>query len=477
MIRATLFFVVVLGLVVSALLWVNRQSGQVSIQWSHWIIEMEVAHFALGILILVVLALIVLGLVRMVFRAPGQIRDGLRGSRRKRGYRALTQGMVAVAAGDPDEALRFARRAATHLDEPPLTMLLSAQAAQLQGDEEAAQNYFVEMLEQRETAFLGLRGLAMQAQRNGDRYAAYEYATQAQELRPGANWVLGTLLDFKAWKCDWSGALQVLEEADRHGGLEEISREGRCAVLLGCSIEAEEAGDMVDAQRFANRAQSLAPEYLPAVLRNVDLLMRSGKKRPAIRKIQEAWKRTPHPELARIYSGEGAETEPLSRVRQLEQLLSFNSEHDESHIALAEASLGAHLWGEARNHLEQAASQGLSSRVCRLMAELEEHEHNDGDKARSWLLKASQAAPDPAWVCKSCAAVWENWTPTCGGCGSLGTLDWLPPARAQAPQISADDKEVDHSGDLVLTEEVPGELSMAGLESPKPIWLRFRERR
>ena len=60
--------------------------------------------------------------------------------RRRAGYRALTQGMVAVAAGDPQEARRFARSADALLADPPLTLLLSAQAAQLDGDETAAKN-------------------------------------------------------------------------------------------------------------------------------------------------------------------------------------------------------------------------------------------------------------------------------------------------------------------------------------------------
>jgi hypothetical protein len=43
--------------------------------------------------------------------------------------------MVAVAAGDAAEAGRQAKRADALLGDPPLTMLLSAQAAQLNGDD------------------------------------------------------------------------------------------------------------------------------------------------------------------------------------------------------------------------------------------------------------------------------------------------------------------------------------------------------
>ena len=58
------------------------------------------------------------------------------------------------------------------LNEPPLTMLLSAQAAQLNGDDGAATGYFEAMLERKETEFLGLRGLLNHALKRDDRVKA-----------------------------------------------------------------------------------------------------------------------------------------------------------------------------------------------------------------------------------------------------------------------------------------------------------------
>ena len=66
-------------------------------------------------------------------------------------------------------AQRQAKKADVLLNEPPLTMLLSAQAAQLDGDEQAAEGYFRAMLEREETRFLGLRGLITQAIKRGSR--------------------------------------------------------------------------------------------------------------------------------------------------------------------------------------------------------------------------------------------------------------------------------------------------------------------
>lgn len=459
MIRFTVYLIFSLALVVAGAIWFSERPGTVAIEWQGWLIEMSVGRFALTAAVAVWLVVTIIGILRIIRRAPGRLRDNRRTSRRERGYRALTHGMVAVAAGDADEANRQARRADVLLNEPPLTMLLSAQAAQLNGDEAAARNYFNDMLGRPETAFLGLRGLLIQAQREGDRRAALEFAERAYELQPKTPWVLTTMFDLQVEEGRWRAALASLEEAVKRKALSpEDARARRAAVLMGCSAEAEEAGDASEALRFARRANSLAPDFLPGVLRTVDLMVRSGKTRPASRMIHNAWARTPHPELARIYGEIGDDKTPLKRVRRFERLLSFNPDHEESHIALAEAALAAELWGEARNHLEQAAGDEPSARVCRLIADLEEREHGNTDKTRTWLLRASAASPDPAWVCADCGAAYDVWSPRCRDCGALGAQTWQPPARVQALGLRlADDAELDpedelSEAELLLTE-------------------------
>jgi HemY protein len=435
MIRFTISIIVALAIVVAAAIWFSDRPGIVSIEWQGWLIEMSVGRFVLAVAIIFAAALIVIGFFRAIGHVPGRIRESLRTSRRERGYRALTQGMVAVAAGDPDEANRQARRADVLLEEPPLTMLLSAQAAQLNGDDEAATRYFKGMLERPETAFLGVRGLLIQSQKNNDRRGALEYAERAYQLQPKTPWVLNTMFDLQIAEGRWRAALSTLEEAvKRRAVTAEAARDRRAAVLLGCSGEAEAGGDLAEALKFAKRANTLTQEFLPAVLRTADLMVRAGKARPATRMIQDAWGRTPHPELARLYgdldkSG-GTGGDELKRVKRFEHLLSFNLDHRESHIALAEAALAAELWGEARNHLEKAAGDDPPARICRMMAGLEDRSGDNPDAVRTWLLRASDAPPDPAWTCGDCGAAWGDWTPVCGNCQALGTLAWEPPARA-----------------------------------------------
>src|SRR5208282_854630 len=223
---------------------------------------------------------------------------------------------VAVAAGDAAEARRQARRADVLLNEPPLTMLLSAQAAQLNGDEAAAERYFRAMLERRETEFLGLRGLIMQATKKGDTARALGLARRAKLLRPKTEWVLATLYELEARAGDWRSAGETARLAVRRGTMTaEEGVRNRAIALYEESLAAAAAGDSEAALGAARKALALDPALIPAALAAAKLLRESGKRRRAERVIERAWERLPHPALAAQYLSLGGEAEPLRARR------------------------------------------------------------------------------------------------------------------------------------------------------------------
>ena len=157
--------VVVVAVLVAVAVFFAERPGRVAIAWQGRQLETSVGVLAAASVLLALAVAVLLGLLRLIGRSPRAVSRWRRERRRRAGYRALSQGMVAVAAGEPREAQRYARRADALLADPPLTLLLSAQAAQLDGDENAAKKFFTAMLDRPETEFLGLRGLINQALR------------------------------------------------------------------------------------------------------------------------------------------------------------------------------------------------------------------------------------------------------------------------------------------------------------------------
>jgi HemY protein len=445
MVRAlrTILVVAVIGLIIAGAVFVADRPGSVSLAWQGWRVDTSIAVLLFGIALIGVVAAALFHLVRKIIGGPRAFMRARRERRQRRGYRALTQGMVAVAAGDAAEAKRFAKQADVLLAEPPLTLLLSAQAAQLNGDQKAAQKYFTAMLERTETEFLGLRGLIMQALKQNDEVEALRLARRAKELRPKTPWVLSSLFELQARAGKWSEAETTLALAARRSALPEPeSRRHRAAMLHEQSRVARSEKRDRDAMRLAAKANGLAPGMTQSAAHYAELLAAGGQQRRARKVIETAWRVAPHPELAAAYGALFADERPLQRVKRFEALAAQNKDHPESHIAVAEAALQARLWGEARRHLgavggvENSATPG--PRICRLMAELEEAEHNDLPAARMWLARAATTqAQDPAYACSACGGETASWISLCPHCRSFDTIEWRLPGKAAAPRLEA----------------------------------------
>jgi len=127
---------------------------------------------------------------------------------------------------------------------------------------------------------------------------------------------------------------------------------------------------------------------------------------------------------------------PMDKVaegfKQTERLCRTNENAPESRQALAEAALAADIWGEARRNLlasvnDRTATQG----TYKMLARVERRERHNESAATTWLTKASEAAPDPAWLCRNCGAAHENWAPICTSCNSFNSMDWQSPGKGR----------------------------------------------
>jgi HemY protein len=439
-IRALPALIVIVVLIAVAIFIADRP-GSVELDWQGWRVDTNVAVLALGVALLGLVAAGVFHLIRKLVTAPAAYLRWRKERRREAGFRALTQGMVAVAAGDPEEATKHARRADVLLAEPPLTLLLSAQAAQLNGDHSAAKKYFSAMLERAETEFLGLRGLLVQALHAGDEAAALKLVERARELRPKTPWVLHRLYHLRARAGQWIAAEATLAEAMGRKAVDAATgRRHRAALLHEQSREAEAAGDNGKAVALAEKSVASDRGFAPASIALARLHAAQSRPRRAIRALLAAWREAPRADLARAFAGLFAQETPIQRVKRMETLAAANPKHPESSLALAEAALEAKLWGEARRHLMAAGAgdDNPGPRLCRLMARLEEEEHGDDAAARAWLARAAGTpTADPAYVCHACGAELQQWSALCPHCHEFGSLVWETPKRSR-PALGAD---------------------------------------
>jgi len=459
-----LFYFVQVAILVALAVWLTDNPGKVEINWLGYRIE---TYF--GVLMLVgVVAVLALALVyrllRGVLAAPGEFLTRRQYRRREDGYRALALGMAAASAGDREEARRLARRADSLLQDPELTRLLSAQAATLNGDPVAARRYLDALVENEETAFLGLTGLMRQAMADGDDVALLGLAERAHKIRPDSAFVVDTLFRLQTQAARWDEAQATLFDAVRRKVKSEAQAIGyRATIFTARAMEAEAAGRISEASDLADKALGTDDGFVPAAVISANTLERDGKGRRAIRLLEEFWPRAPHPDVVEAYLKQWPLEAPLDRLKRIQHLTAKNAGEIESRIALAGAALEAKLWGEARRNLTGLPDAEVTVRVCRLMARLEQDEHADAAAARVWLDRADTAAPDKAWTCGTCGAVAPEWSALCGNCEAFDTVSWKQPPRVSVlPSLPAMGTVVDAE----ITDE-PAEVDTVD-DAPDP---------
>ncbi len=432
MLRA-LWIMLLLGLLATLAMWLADNPGQVSLVWYGYVVETSAAVLVAGLVAVAFLSALVYRFWIFLRGVPAGISRFRRDGRRRRGYLALSRGMVAVAAGDGGEASRQAGRADELLDEPGLTMLLSAQSAQLSGDDKAAEKFFSEMLNNPDMEFLGLRGLLNQAIKRKDGGDALKWARRANRLKPESAWLAQTLFDLASRSGLWAEADEALAVAinKKHVTPAE-ARRPRAVLGHLMSINAQSSGEHAKALKLSKKACQDAPGLSPAHVHYAGLLKSAGKDRKAANVLEAAWATSPLPELAEAYwRVTGNNADAMARMKAAQGLAAFNPKHSGTAMMLARAALEAGLWGEARKGLKDIELSGepVSASYCQLMASLEEAEGQDMIAAREWLVRSASASPDATWVCEDCGNAADTWTALCGGCGGFDKFQWRQPFR------------------------------------------------
>jgi HemY protein len=450
MIRLVLFLLAAVAVSLLAA-WLADHPGRVALTWQGMHVETSFAILMIAVALFGLLLIALFEIIRVLGGAPRRIGRRRRRSRVDRGYQALARGLVAAAAGDAAAAKALNRRADKLLGHAPATLLLSAQAAQLEGDEAAARARFQEMLEHQETEFLGLRGLLAQAMKNGDWEHALELARRAYLRRPNTPWVLTTLFDLQTRSGLWTEALSTVGDMARHKLIDRPTATRWRALLYHQRAAAQRAaGRSYEALYLARKAHKLQPDFAPIAVQASALAEQSNQPRVARKVLESAWKAKPHPALAKAYLGLVGNSSASERLQVMERLHQLQPHHLESELALAEQAIAARAWPAAREALERARKLSPTASVYRLLAEVAQAE-GDGERARAYLAQAVDAAPDHAWLCETTGQVRASWS-AFGPDGRFDSLRWgappkivpllgderaelIPPSPERAPQV------------------------------------------
>jgi len=446
-------FLLLIALAAAGAAWVADQPGNVVMSWGGYKVTTTLSVFALLVGIVIVAAMIALGILGMLWRTPERIRQGRRERRAARGRHAITHGLLAIGHGDSAVARQHAETARKLAGNDPLTLLLHAQSAQLDGDREGAKAVFGAMAEREETRLLGLRGLFIEAQRADDAVAAVMVAEEALKLSPSSTWASHAVLGFRCAQGDWNGALKILDNDLASGLIDKAAYRRRRGVLLTARALELEKVDRDLSRESAMEAVKLAPTLVPAAVLAAKYESEAHQVRRAMRIVEAAWLAHPHPDLADAYAHVRLGDSARQRLVRVETLAAKTPGNFEGALAIARAAIDAGEFAKARQALAPFIANP-TQRVAMLMAEIERTEHGDSGKARAWTLRAVRARHDPAWTADGYVS--DRWRPVSPVTGRLDAFQWQTPVAS----LPSSDKGA-------TIESSPFEEAMLAAPSPR----------
>lgn len=397
-----------------------------------------------GVLLLTVvwgvLKLLGLGLAVLKFLAGDEtaITRYFARNRERRGFKALSEAITALAAGEGDTALVKAGKAERLLRRPDLTNLIRAQAAELSGDHSSATEAYKRLLSNDETRFVGVRGLLKQKLTEGDTETALKLAEKAFVLKPRNAEVSDALLQLQAQSENWTGARRTLGAKLKYGTVPRDMHKRRDAILALADAKARIAkGDTETGHDEAIEAARLAPALVPAAVMAAQSYIALGKPRNAAKVIKTAWARDPHPDLAAAFAAIAPEETPEERVKRFAPLIAQNAGHPESRLLQAELEIAAENFPAARKAIGDLVETLQNARTLTLMAAIERGEGSDDSTVRAWLAKAVTVSRGPQWTCDKCGHVHSEWEAICDRCGAFDTLSWTDKGKDDVVQSGA----------------------------------------
>ena len=444
--------------------------GRVTFEIFNYVITTNLVNLVILLLILIPVVWVIyfligllLAVIRFFIGDETALTRYLNRSKDRKGYEALAESMVAMAAGEPSEAAHKVALAERHLGRPELTSLLAAQSAERMGNKDKAQDVYKKMLGDEKTRFVGIVGILKHRLEVGDTKTALQLAGKAFELKPGHEETQIILFRLQTQEEDWEGARKTWKARfDRKRISKQDYVHGQAVILLAEGQKLLEEGNEEDAAKVFE-ANRLAPSLVPAAVLGANLKIKTGDKRNASRILTKAWNLEPHPDLAKAYTALEPDETDSQRHERFKKLISKTLMHPESRMTMAELAISRGDFGIARHELETLHQDDPTVRTFLIMAAIEKGKGSSDQLVKTLLSNALTAARGNQWVCNSCQQSQQEWQPICSSCKDFDTLFWgrgmdettnLPSSIKLLPLINEEGLEVETLLEDKTTDEI-----------------------
>lgn len=420
---------IIVSLAVTALIaWLISLPGTAMIEIAGYRMQPRLGMAAFLVAAALFAVILAWSILRRILDAPRYFAKLNHDRRRDLGVAALSDGFVALQAGDPNRARVLAREARSNLPRNHAAQLLEARSDLALGDMQSAREHYRALISNKKTAVAALAGLYEQARTQGRTDAALNFAQKAVALAPQTRWASDAVLDDLTRHAKWEDALaRVAAETAVTRDEKMVKRRKQAVLETALAREIADTNPLVALDR-ALVALKLVPDFVPAALIAARIQSNRGETRRAMSLLRRVWRATSHPHVATLYANAQPGTSAVDRLKRVRELIDSPPPTLPAAIVLARAAIDAYDWSAARSALANYSIANPTQTVCLLMAEIEEGQNADQGKAREWLARAVRAPGDPVWVADGITA--DDWEPVSPLTGALDAFEWRVPLSA-----------------------------------------------
>jgi len=392
-----------------------------------YMVDIDTGRLAACIIIFIILAHYLFKLSKFLVHLPARTRAYLEERRLFKSKHNTWDSYIALSAGETQLAIDLAEQAYYQDPSNLFAKVISAQASLTKEDTQDAEVKFQGLLLSPSTRFLGLKGLIQLKQKQHRDGEVYSLLKDALSSRPQSIWTLNQLLAFVIREGDFEKASEIVgnlkdckeltkEKALHQQGILHYLKAKRALTKNMFEIDKEKAEDEL------YKALKLAPQLTAASLELAILYLQTNRFSKAQSCLMKGYAVFPHVDyLAVLKKVTLNKTQqpftPMDRYQFAEEMVSSHPDLPQSHIILASLALEAHLWGQARFHLNLLGEQQRTQSYHRLLGELESKEPPVNAEKAAKILEEGMIAPaDPQWVCKSCHSSQSHWAALCDHC-------------------------------------------------------------
>lgn len=389
--RILFTLLIVLLLAVGLGWWLQQSSGGVTFTYKNWIIQISLVVFVLMAIILFLLVYVLFRLLRKLILLPADFRHWSEYRRRRRSEKFLNQGLLSMLEGNWTEAERAFRKGAAFSRAPLVNYLGAAQAARRQGDADGCDRY-LELAQQHNDTGSPAPGLA-RARLQMDEQQVAQADDTLNSLEQGHEQVKLMLLETAAEMQDWTRATGLLQECRRRGLMSaDQARAKQLGFYAGLLQQVGNERDRPALDEVWRSIPYRLKRESALIGAYVKERLRFGDSSDCDTLLRRALKRQWDPELVRLF-GLVEGRNPKRQLEFAENYLSRFPEDGALFLTLGRLCKKNHLWGKARNYLEQAVRVHPEPGICRELADLLEQQ-GEHAAARSYYQQGLTLAVD-----------------------------------------------------------------------------------